>query len=143
MPRSTARPSTPNPSAPRISSGNSVTTSKCMTSEILGPIHDHAPRVPVHAAQVLPGHWYPVFARTLDHHHRVARRVDEVVDDSQQRAFDILRFESDQVDAVMFASGGRRQFSAVHEQHLSTQPAGRIALLDALEPRDPPVTLWA
>src|ERR1044071_6211612 len=98
MPRSIARPRTPCFSADWMSSGNNVTTSMCMVvSEVLGPIHHELPGFRPYLPQMLGGHGYPVFAGTLDHHHRVARRVDEMVDHTQQRSFQILRFETDQV----------------------------------------------
>src|SRR5262245_15533619 len=110
-PRSTARPNTPNLTACWISSGNRVTTSICMSraSETRGPIHRQPPRVRVHAAQVLRAHRNPVLTLTLDHHHRITRRVDEMIEHTQQHAIDILHFEPDQVRAEMLAPRGRAQ----------------------------------
>jgi len=103
--------------------------------------NDEPPSLLVDAAQVLRTHRYQVLARTPDHHHRIARRVDEVIDYTQQNVFHIPRLEADQVRAVVLARRGRRQFAAVDEHQLPAQPARRIAIFDTLEPRDPAITL--
>ena len=100
-----------------------------------------AARVLVDAAQVLRGHRYPVLPLALDHHHRVARRVDEMIDHSQQRTFQIPHLETDQVVAIVFAPFRRRQRLAIDENHLPGQPARGVAFLDTLEPRDPAIAL--
>src|SRR4051812_2482869 len=146
MSRSIARPSTPTFSASRTSSGNSVTTSMCMSRvrsplKILWPIHDQRPVTHDDLSQVLRRHGYQVLARAPGHHHRVARRVDEMVDHTQQHAFHVLHFEPDQIRAVMLAPAGRWQFLAAHEQQLARQPARGVAFFDTFELRDPPVAL--
>src|SRR6185295_15404598 len=137
MPRSTARPSTPGFTASRTSSGNNVTTSKCMTSKILGPIHRQQSLALVDDQQVLLGHRNQVLAFASHHHHRVGGRVDEMIDRTQQRAIQVHHRESDEVRAVMFAPLGRRQLFSTDQHQPPGQPARGIAFVDTFEPRDP------
>jgi hypothetical protein len=90
---------------------------------------------------VLPGHWNPVFASTLDHHHHIARRVDEMIDDPQQCTFQILRFETHQVVAIVFALSSGSEQLPVDEDHLAREPARAVTFVDTLESRDPAIAL--
>jgi hypothetical protein len=82
-----------------------------------------------------------VFARTLDHHHCIAGSVDEMIDYAEQCTFQILRFETDEVIAIVLASLRRPEQLPIDENHLPGQSARAVAFVDTLEPRDPAIAL--
>src|SRR5262249_34818528 len=140
-PRSTARPTMPNPSAPEIISGKRVTTSIFIERlcSLHRPVHQNQTRREINLAQVLWNRGYPVLAFPLHHHHRTRRRVDEVAHLAELHPFQVAHCQAQQVRLVILALTGRRQVGARHLYDRTPQSRRSFAILDALEPRYEPV----
>src|ERR1700683_4186778 len=128
-PRSNARPSTPWRSASSIRAGNSVTTS------IRTPKTPPASRSRFRAAQDArvssavrsPAASAPAFV--LHHHQRTGRRLEEVLQHSEQRPFGIAHREAFQVLTVVLARRRGRQLVAL-DQNLAVAQAGRAVAIN-------------
>ena len=129
IPRSTARPSTPNFNACWISSGKQChdfdAHESCQKSSGQSTTRLRASLSMLRRCARVTG--TQSLALTLDHHHRVARCVDEMIDHSQHRTFQILHLETDQVIAIVLAPLRRRQRSRVRRESSARSTGSRAS----------------
>src|SRR3979411_1198087 len=139
-PRSTARPTMPNFSAPLIISGNSVTTWMFTTVPLLQfqrPIHQDQSSVHLDLAQILRSREHPVLPpfTIFHHHHRTCGCVNKLRNVAEMDTLKVPYRQSDQVRAIVLALSRRGHRSTLHLDHGTCQSGRGVAILNSLQPR--------